>query len=62
MAKESLIWEKKLKEALSIGKKWRFCDMAGSKSSLLFDSPIMCMQLTETTFTGILPVRIPQIG
>ena len=36
--------------------------MAGSKSSLLIDSPIMRMQLTETTFAGISPTWIPRIG
>ena len=35
--------------------------MAGGKSSLLIDSPITCMQPTETTFGGILPVRIPRV-
>lgn len=35
------LW-KKLKNTLILAKKWRFYDMAGSKSSLLIDSPIMC--------------------
>ena len=36
--------------------------MAKSKSSLLSDSLITCMQSTVTTFAGILPVRAPRIG
>ena len=32
--------------------------MTGSKSSLLIDSPITCMQSTGTTFAGMLPVWI----
>ena len=36
--------------------------MAGSKSSLFIDSPITCMQSTETTFAGILPIWIPRNG
>ena len=35
--------------------------MAGGKSSLLIDSPITYMQPTDTTFAGILPVRIPRV-
>jgi len=36
--------------------------MAGSKSSLLIDSPTTGMQSTEMTFAGISPISIPQIG
>ena len=36
--------------------------MAGSKSSLLIDSPTTGMQSTEMTFAGISPIWIPQIG
>ena len=36
--------------------------MAGSKTFLLIDTPIKCMQSIETTFAGILIVRIPRIG
>jgi len=36
--------------------------MAGSKSSLVIDSPITRMQSTETTFAGISPIWIPRIG
>ena len=36
-----------------MAKKWRFYGMDGNKSSLLIDSPITCMQSTETTFAGM---------
>jgi len=59
---QSLISENKIEKNVILVEKWRFYVMAGSKSSLLIDRPITCMQSTETTFAGILPIWIPRIG
>lgn len=52
----------KISEGGGGGGRWRFYVMAGSKSSLMIDSPLTCMQSTETTFPEMFPVRIPRIG
>ena len=36
--------------------------IVGNVCSFLVESPIKCMQSTETTFAGISPVRIPRIA
>lgn len=46
---------------IEIRSRKRFYVMAGSKSSLLIDSSLTCMQSTETTFPEMLPARIPRI-
>ena len=50
---QSLISENKIEKNSILAEKWRFYVTAGSKSSLLIDSPITCTQSTETTFAGI---------
>ena len=53
-----------MKKSSMLTKKWtpRFYDIAGSKSSLLIDSPAMCMQSNKMTFVGTLPqVQIPRL-